>query len=59
MYEVGKKRLDGKYNVWNRVQIANNYWDWVIVSVCDSFNEALEFASAKNRKPKPHYKVNQ
>lgn len=50
MYEIGKPRLDGKFNIWEKVQLDKFYWDWVIVSVCESSSEAAEFASNKNRR---------
>lgn len=51
MFEVGKPRTDGKYNVWHKRMI-NNRWEWVVVEVCDSYPEALELAASENQKHK-------
>lgn len=62
MYEVGKKRLDGKYNVWQKILLDKYWWEWVVVGVFDSLPLATEFAATKNYnkfRRKPAYKVNQ
>lgn len=62
-YEVGKKRPDGKYNVWRKVLLDSYWWEWVIVGVFDNFIEADEFVAQKNynrlRRQKPTYKATQ
>lgn len=60
MYEVGKKRPDGKFNVWKKEKISEHLLDWIIDSVWDDYPDALEYAAARNRKDKKRsYKVNQ
>lgn len=53
MYEIGKKRPDGKFNIWKKIQIGY-YWEWVVEIVCDSLKEATDYVSLKT-KPKRHY----
>ena len=48
MYEVGKKRQDGKYNIWKRIQLGH-YWEWIIDTVQDDIKEAMEYAARKNQ----------
>lgn len=50
MYEVGKERLDGKFNIWKRAQVIPNHWDWIIVEVCYSQEEADNYALMRNRR---------
>lgn len=57
MYEIGKKRPDGKYNIWKKTQIGPHHWDWIIEFICDSYAEAIEWMKDKPRRPL--YKVNQ
>lgn len=46
MYEIGKKREDGKFNIWKKIQVGY-YWDWVIEVVCDSLEEAILYTKRK------------
>ena len=48
MYEIGKKRPDGKFNIWTKVQLGH-YWEWVVDMVCDSIEEAIEYTLKKNK----------
>ncbi len=48
MYEIGNKRVDGKFNVWRKALVGNHYWEWIIATVCDSSGEASDFITAKN-----------
>jgi hypothetical protein len=61
MYEVGKKRPDGKFNVWKSVTIDDYHQQWVVADVCDDYEDALAFASKKNhnKQRRAGYKVNQ
>lgn len=56
MYEVGKERSDGKFNVWRSVE-----GRWEIVDIFADWDEALEYATYKNqsKRQKTLYKVNQ
>jgi hypothetical protein len=57
MYEIGKKRPDGKYNIWKRCQVLKFHWDWIIDCVCDDLDEAKEYVLINNRKENIAYKV--
>lgn len=63
MYEVGKPRLDGKYNVWRKTSTSDFQWEWQVVGVYDSHSCAQTYADMKNqnkaRRQKSLYKVNQ
>ncbi len=48
MYEIGKQRLDGKYNVWRNESIGLHSWYWQIVDVCSNLDEAKRFISRKH-----------
>lgn len=45
VYEIGKERPDGKYNVWCRAQIKPQHWEWVIDRVCVSLEEAQAYVA--------------
>lgn len=52
MYEVGKKRPDGKFNIWGKERIKESHWEWVIVEVLDDAKEAKAFVDEMNGKRK-------
>lgn len=46
-YEIGRKRFDGKFNVWTLVEIAEHHTEWVIVNVARSWPAAKAWIDDK------------
>lgn len=42
-YELGKKRPDGKVNVWTKMDVRGFPPEWVVVHVADNRGKGLEW----------------
>lgn len=43
LYEIGKKRPDGKFNIWKKIELLPQQWEWVIVHVADGWRMARDW----------------
>lgn len=39
-YDIGHKRLDGKFNVWKKVELLPQQFVWVVVYVAHNWRDA-------------------
>jgi len=49
-YEIGKKRFDGRYNVWTLIEMLPQQWSWVIVFVAPTWRIAKQWITDTETK---------
>lgn len=51
-YEIGNKRPDGRFNIWTRIELLPQQWEWVVVHVAHGWREARNWILGRERAGK-------